>query len=105
MFDCDEYIERKPFVASSRYTFTLRRESGRLFIDLSLMEKRAYSRPFCTDISWRSKSRASLVQRRLSFFLFFIKSAMELVVEPPMTVDLSLIVAAMTDADTCSFAD
>ena len=68
------------------------------------MEKRAYSRSFSTDISWRSKSRASLVQRCF-LFLFFIKSAMKLVVEPPMTVDLSLIVAAMTDADPCSFAD
>ena len=63
------------------------------------MEKRAYSRSFCTDISWRSKSRASLVQRL--FFCFFTKSRHEIVVELPMTVDLSLIVAAMTDADAC----
>ena len=67
-------------------------------------ESKTYSRSFCTDISWRSQSRASLVQRRLSsFFLFFIKSVMKLVDEPPMTVDLSLIVAAVPDADACSF--
>ena len=70
-------------------------------------ESKKYSRSFCTDTSWRSKSRASLVQRRLSFFfcLFFIKSAMKLVVEPPTTVDLSLIVAVVIDADACPFAD
>ena len=47
-------------------------------------------------------TRASLVQRRLSsfFFLFFIKSARKLVVVPPMTVDLTPIVVAVTDADT-----
>ena len=55
----------------------------------------------CTDISRRSKSRASLVQRRLSSFFVFHQSVLKLVVELPMTVDLSLIVAAMTDVDTC----
>ena len=38
----------------------------------------------------------ALVQRRLSFLLFFIKSTRKLVVAPPMTVDLSLVVAAVT---------
>ena len=77
-------LKKKAFVVSNTYTFTSRRKSGRLFIDLSLMEKKSnkYSRSFCTDISWRSKcargmcdadpdcTRASLVQRRLSFFCF-----------------------------------
>ena len=51
------------------------------------------------EVSRFSRSEVSFL------FLFFIKSAMKLVVEPPMTVDLSLIVAAMIDADPCSFAD
>ena len=70
---------------------------------LSLMEKRAKRTRdhFATDISWRSKfargrceadpdyTRASLFLRAF-FFVFFIKSARKLVVEPPMTVDWSL---------------
>ena len=60
----------------------------------------------CCFVVWgvrycEADPRTSLVQRRLSFFLFFIKSAAKLVVEQPMTMDSSLIVAAVTDADTC----
>ena len=32
-------------------------------------ESTTFSRSLCTDMSWRSKSRASLVQRRLYFFV------------------------------------
>ena len=51
------------------------------------------------------RSLAHLSFRGVFLLLFFIKSAMKLVVKPPMTVDLSLVVAAVTDADACSFAD
>ena len=78
-------------------------------------ESKTYSRSTCTDFFfWRSKcargmceadpdcTRASLVQRRLSsFLLIFIMSARKWVVEPPTTVDSSLIVAVVADADTC----
>jgi len=46
-------------------------------------------------------SRFSRPEASFLSFLFFMKTAMKLVVELPMTVDLRLIVAAMTDADTC----
>ena len=48
-------------------------------------------------------SRISRSEASFLFFLFFIKSVMKLVDEPPLTVDLSLIVAAVPDADACSF--
>ena len=51
------------------------------------------------------RSLAHLSFRGVFLLLFFIKSAMKLVVKPPMTVDLSFVVAAVTDADACSFAD
>ena len=45
----------------------------------------------------RSSSRLhSRISRSEASFAFFITSARKLVVEPPMTVDLSLIVAAVT---------
>ena len=145
----------------------VKEKSGRLFIDLSVMEEsKTYLRSFCTDTSWRSKcaremceavpdctraslvhihvkeewkviirpvmekrakrshvimhghsfflatcaggvcdadsdcTRASLVQTRPSF-LFFMRSTRKLVVAPPMTVDLSLVVAAVTLAPCC----
>ena len=74
-------------------------------------ESKTYSRSFCMDISWRSKcargmceadpdcTRASLSHRSV-FVFFFISFARKLVVESPMTVDLNLTVAAVTDADT-----
>ena len=46
------------------------------------------------------RTRASFVQRRLSFLVFLNKSARKLVAESPTTVDLSLIVAAVTLAPT-----
>ena len=76
-------------------------------------ESKTYLRSFCTDSSWRSRcarkmceadsdcTRASLHQRRLFWFLFFNKSARKLLVEPPMTVGLSLTSASVTAADTC----
>ena len=72
------------------------------------MEKRAkrtrdhFARTFLGD---RSLAHLSFRGVFLFFFLFFIKSAMKLVVQPPMTVDLNLIVAVVTDADACPFAD
>ena len=41
VFDCDECSERKLLSFCNTYTFTSRRKSGRLLIDLSMMEKRA----------------------------------------------------------------
>ena len=66
------------------YTLTSRRKSGRLFFDLSMMEKKAIRtrdhRARTRFFSWRSKcakgmceadsdcTRASFFQRRLAFF-------------------------------------
>ena len=52
----------------------VKEEEWGLFVDSSLMEKRTYSRSFCTHISWRLKSRGSLVQRRLSSLFCFSSS-------------------------------
>ena len=97
---------REVLIQENGCTAPVRTKSGRLFIDFSLMEKRAkrirdhFARTFLGD-----RSLAHLSFRGVfPLFLFFIKSAMKLVDEPPMTVDLSLIVAAVTDADACSFA-
>ena len=84
---------------------------------MSLMEMRAkrthdhFARTFlgdrsvheeCARSGFRLHSRISLSEASfLVFFLFFIKPAMKLVVEPPMTVGLSLISASVTAADTC----
>ena len=54
-----------------------------------------FARTFLGD-----RSLALLSSRGVFPFCFFIKSAMKLVVELPMTVDLSPIAAARTDADT-----
>ena len=53
---------------------------------------RSCARTFPGDRTDPDRTLASLVLRRLSllYFLFFIKTAKKLVVEPPMTVDLSL---------------
>ena len=48
-----------------------------------------------------SRLHSCIFRSEASFLLSFITSARKLVVEPPMMVDLSLIVAAVTDADTC----
>ena len=105
------------FVVCDTYTVTSRRKSGRLFIDLSLMEKRAkrthdhFARTFFLEIEvckrkvrsgFRLHSRISLSEA--SFLIFFIKPARKFVVEPPITVGLSLISASVTDADTCPFS-
>ena len=47
---------------------------------------------------------AHLSLSEASFLIFFIKSARKFVVEPPITVGLSLISASVTDADTCPFS-
>ena len=58
----------------------IRRNSGNLLIELSIMERRALWRQFLK-------------------FQFTIKSGVQLLVEPPMTVDLYF----CSDADTCFF--
>ena len=79
--------------------FTSKRKSGRLFIELSMTEKRAKrirdhcARTFLEIEVCKRNVRTSLVLKRLSLciILFFIKAAKKLVVESPTTVDLSLI--------------
>ena len=115
VFDCDEYIERKLLSCA---THTRSRQGGRVggycrrgiffkreqnvfaiilyghfFGDRSVQEERAKRIPTAfAHLSFRAVP--------LFFLLFFIKSARKLLVEPPMTVDLSLIAVAVT-LDLC----
>ena len=93
-------------------TFALRRMNERLFLGMSLMEKRAkrfrdhFAWTFLGDRSVQEKCTkripTALYQRRLScFFLFSHQVRHETGGEPPMTVVLSPISASVTDADTC----
>ena len=95
--DCNKYSDKKLSSLTTHYTFTLRRKTGRLFIKMSmfLMRAKPNARPFCVDISWRSKfaqrmceadsdcTHASLNQQSFLFFFFF-----------QMTVDVSFCSAA-----------
>ena len=100
------------------YTSTSRRKSGKLFFDLVLggKESKTYSRHSSMTLLFFSGDRnvqeecakriptaLALLSFRgvLLFLLFFIRSTRKLVVAPPMTVDLSLVVAAVTLAPCC----
>ena len=88
----------------------VRKKSGRFYIDLSVKEesKMYILHGHFLEIEvcksnvrsgFRLHSRIS--RSEASFILFFNKSARKLVVEPPMTVDLSLFVVAVTLAPCC----
>ena len=93
--------------SDNTFLFASKRKSGRLFVDLSMTEKRAKrtcdhsARTFPGDRSVQEEcaKRILTALTHLSFwsvfpfvfYLVFMKAAKKLVVEPPMTVDLSLI--------------
>ena len=75
--------------------FTSRRKSGSSFIKLSLMEERARSisleiKPCTRNVRSRFRLHPRIAESEVSvLFEFTINSAKKLVVEPPVTVDLS----------------
>ena len=104
--DCDEFSCKGSFCRQETYCT---RKSGRLFIMMSLMEKR--TKFMHEHIAWtflgdrgvqrkvrsRFRPHPRIAESEASFLEFTIKSAMKLLVKPPVTVGLSFCPATFHD--------